>query len=75
MDPNQTVLQAISFTALGWQPYSAACHKTHITNFVSDLSKIVSGYDKEIPQSQTADKPMAPRGKATHQSQDTRKTN
>ena len=25
-------------------------------------AKIVSGYDKELPQSQTADKPMAPQG-------------
>ena len=39
------------------------------------LTKIVSGYDQEIPQSQTADKPMAPRGRATQQSRDTRKTN
>ena len=29
------------------------------------VSKIVSEYDQEIPQSQTADKPMAPRGRAT----------
>ena len=29
--------------------------------------KIVSEYDQEIPQSQTADRPMAPRGRATHQ--------
>ena len=29
------------------------------------LAKIVSEYDQEIPQSQTADKPMAPRGRAT----------
>ena len=34
-----------------------------------------SEYDQEIPQSQTADKPMAPRGRATQQSRDTRKTN
>ena len=27
--------------------------------------KIVSEYDEEIPQTQTADKPMAPRGRAT----------
>ena len=27
--------------------------------------KIVSEYDQEIPQSQIADKPMAPRGRAT----------
>ena len=33
--------------------------------------KIVSNYDQEIPPSQTADKPMAPRGRATQQSGDT----
>ena len=37
--------------------------------------KIVSEYDQEIPQSQTADKPMAPQGRATQPSRDTRKTN
>ena len=37
--------------------------------------KIVSEYDREISQSQIADKPMAPRGRATQQSQDTSKTN
>ena len=42
---------------------------------VSDVSKIVSGYDQEIPQSQTADNPVAPRGRAAQPSQDTRKTN
>ena len=39
------------------------------------LSKIVSEYDQEIPQSQTADNPVAPRGRAAQPSQDTRKTN
>ena len=34
-----------------------------------------SEYDQEIHQSQTADNPMAPRGRATRQSRDTRKTN
>ena len=33
-----------------------------------------SEYDQEIPQSQTADKPLALRGRATKQSQDIRKT-
>ena len=37
--------------------------------------KIVSEYDQEIPQSQTADKPMASRVRATQPSRDTRKTN
>ena len=37
--------------------------------------KIVSEYDQEIPQSQTADKPVALWWRATQQSQDTRKTN
>ena len=39
------------------------------------LTKIVSEYDQEIPQSQTADNPMAPRGRAAQPSRDNRKTN
>ena len=31
----------------------------------SRVAKIVSEYDQEIPQSQTADKPTVPRGRAT----------
>ena len=38
-------------------------------------SEIVTEYDQEIPQSQTADKRMAPLGRATKQSRDTWKTN
>ena len=38
-------------------------------------SKIVSEYDQKIPQSQTADNPVAPRGRAAQPSRDTRKTN
>ena len=34
-----------------------------------------SEYDQEIPQSQIADKPVALQGRATQQSQDTRRTN
>ena len=34
-----------------------------------------SEYDQEKPQSQTADNPMAPRGRAIQPSRDTRKTN
>ena len=40
-----------------------------------DYRKKVSEYDQEIPQSQTADKLMAPRGRATQQSRDISKTN
>ena len=32
-----------------------------------------SEYDQEIPQSQTADNPMVPQGRATQPSRDTRK--
>ena len=39
------------------------------------VRKIVSEYGQEITQSKTADNPMAPRGRATQQSRDTRKTN
>ena len=38
-------------------------------------SKIVKEYDQEIPQSQTADNPVAPRGRAAQPSRDIRKTN
>ena len=38
-------------------------------------TKIVSEYAQEIPQSQIADNPVAPRGRAAQPSQDTRKTN
>ena len=34
--------------------------------------KIVNEYDQEIPQSQTADNPLAPRGRATQPSRATR---
>ena len=43
--------------------------------FFASGTKIVSEYDQEIPQSQTADNPMAPQGSATQPSRDTRKTN
>ena len=38
-------------------------------------TKIVSEYDQEIPQSQTADNPVAPQGRATKPSRDTREIN
>ena len=54
------------------------CH-VHIlsTSFLQMLfdKKKVSEYDQEIPQSQTADNPMAPRGRAAQPSRDIRKTN
>ena len=39
------------------------------------VSKTVSEYDQEIPQSQTADNPVAPRGRAAQPSRDSRRTN
>ena len=38
-------------------------------------TKIVSEYDQEIPQSQTADNPVAPRGRAAEPPRDSWKTN
>ena len=40
-----------------------------------NISKKVSEYDQEIPQSLTADNPVAPRGRVAQPSRDTRKTN
>ena len=56
-------------------------HPIYTVNKVNWLedSNIKTGqnneYDQEIPLSQIVDKPLAPRGRATQQSQDTRKTN
>ena len=46
----------------------------NLTDYIINL-KIVSEYDQEIPQSQTAENPMASRGRAAQPSRDTRKTN
>ena len=46
-----------------------------VSIYTQSTTKIVSVFDQEIPQSQTADKPMAPKGRATEQSRDIRKTN
>ena len=50
---------------------------TYLTQFQRStrFSKIVREYDQEIPQSQTADKPMTLREGVTQQSRDTRKLN
>ena len=42
---------------------------------LSSSSKIVSEYDQKIPQSQTADNPVASGGRAAHPSRDTMRTN
>ena len=48
----------------------------HMSQLIYRFSlKKVSEYDQEIPQSQTADNPVAPRGRAAQPSRDTRKTN
>ena len=44
----------------------------HVGFFVN-MSEIVSEYNQELPQSQTADNTMTARGRATQQSRDTRK--
>ena len=46
-----------------------------LVRFKTNKLVIVSEYDQEIPQSQTAGNPIAPRGRATQPSRDTRKTN
>ena len=48
---------------------------TYLKLHIKIKAKIVSEYDQEIPQSQTADNPVAPRERAAQPSRDTRKTN
>ena len=56
-------------------PTMTFCFKAVVKMEDKHPLKIVSEYDQEIPQSQTADNPMAPQGRATQPSRDTRKTN
>ena len=69
---------------LSWNPHidylctAISSRKTLLNNYhynwAATRQKIVSEYDQEIPQSQTADNPMAPRGRATQLLRDSRKT-
>ena len=64
-------LQPVLTSVLAWgAPCSMPVKVGHLPR-----QKIVSEYDQEIPQSQTADNPVAPQGRAAQPSQDTRKTN
>ena len=47
----------------------------HLERGIKDFNTKKCKCDQKIPQSQTADKPMAPRGRPTRPSRDTRKTN
>ena len=49
-------------------------HPTGVPAIETLKNSKTSEYDQEIPQSQTADKPTAPRGRGTQQSRETRKT-
>ena len=58
--------------------YDSVCKCKSVSSHISRnffATKIVSEYYQEIPQSQTADNPVALRGRAAQPSQDTRKTN
>ena len=65
---------ASHFTAFIQRKYDVF-DELHIMVDRYDNPKLVSEYDQEIPQSQTADNPVAPRGRAAQPSQDIRKTN
>ena len=51
------------------------CLNSRLATRCMKYCKNLSENDQEIPQSQTADNPVAPRGRAAQPSRDTRKTN
>ena len=59
---------------LGW-PRGILVDSADNVLLCDSVSKIVSEYDQEIPQLQTADNPVAPRGRAAQPSRYTRKAN
>ena len=56
-------------------PFPAIQENCRLLGYLRIFFGIVSEYDQEIPQSQTADNSVAPRGRAAQPSRDTRKTN
>ena len=66
--------QTVQMYRLAWALVVCKSRKTNIL-LVGLFEKIVIEYNQEIPQSQTADKPVASWQRVTQQSQDTRKTN
>ena len=72
---DEPVNQRICFSLCICITYEGCSLKLSPDLFPVTYRKIVSEYDQEIPQSQTADNPVAPRGRAAQPSLDTRKTN
>ena len=77
-----SIVETVPITALyktasvvGTVDISALYKATSVVGTVVNTSLYKnSEYDQEIPQSQTRDNPMAPQGRATQPSRDTRKT-
>ena len=65
----------ICFSIFGRRSFNDHFYQFILNSGQGLFLKIVSEYDQEIPQSQTADKPMSPRGRATQQSRGPTKTN
>ena len=66
------------FTIFAYELFKVKMKKMQIIPEIylgQNTSKIVNEYDQEIPQSQAADNPVAPRGRAAQPSRDNRKTN
>ena len=64
------------FWSPGYNKFKLLIKRYHrVIQFSSCTSEIVSEYDQEKQQSQTADNPMAQRGRAAQPSRDTRNTN
>ena len=70
-------LVVLSYIYMTRDGHDTCIHEGSSCNVMFLQKKIVSEYDQEIhvPQSQTADNPVAPRGRAAQPSRDTRKTN
>ena len=73
--PHLGITKTTFLQELFWYEESNFCISAILNVLTHCERKIVSEYDQEIPQSQTADNPVAPRGRATQPSRDMRETN
>ena len=64
-DPSSYTMDHPHFIVCSFMENSIGLKTIKLSDEVCKMTKIVCEYDQEIPQSQTADNPMVPRGRAT----------
>ena len=71
----ESIISKLAASKISFFHLVSVAEESSLSFALPETPKKVSEYSQEIPQSQTADYPVAPRGRAAQPSRDTRKTN